>query len=329
MRGIARAAARFAVSFTGAALALSIFSATCAAASYPNKPIRILAGGAAAGPIDIMSRVVFQKLSEQVGQTIVIDNRGGAGGTIATRLAAQATPDGYTLLCNSSQYVVAPSLYKQAGYDPFRDFAPIINAGVSPNIIFAHPSFAATNLQELIALGRKQKLSYGSAGAGSTPHLTGERLLKLMAKLDVTHIPYSSAAPAIQATAGGQVPIGITAMPPAVELVKAGKLRAIVVTSPARMPSLPEIATVAESGFPGYEDYTWIAFFAPARTDKAIVNQLNQQIAAIIKQPDTRKRLTVLGFDPVENTPEQFTAYIKIEVEKWAKVIKESGAKID
>ncbi len=312
--------------FAGACAAHAVAAAT---AQYPIKPVRVLAGGAAGGPIDIMSRVVFQKLSEQVGQTIVIDNRGGAGGTIATRLAAQSSPDGYTLLCNSSQFVVAPSLYKQPGYDPFTDFAPIINAGVSPNLIFAHPSFNAKDLRELIAIGRTKPLSYGSAGAGSTPHLTGERLLKLMAQLPVTHIPYSSAAPAIQAVAGGQVPIGITAMPPAVELIKVGKLRGIAVTSPARMPSLPDVATVAESGFPGYEDYTWIGFFAPTGTSRAIVNQLNQQIAAVLQLPETRKRLAAVGFDPVDNTPEQFTGYIKVEVAKWAQVIKESGARID
>ena len=189
-------------------------TALCSAANhYPTKPIRVLAGGAAAGPIDIMARVVMQKLSEQLGQTIVIDNRGGAGGTIATRLATQATPDGHTLLCNSSQFVVAASLYRQPGYDPYKDFAPIINAGSSPNMIFVHPSVAATSLPELLTLGKTKKLVYGSAGAGSTPHLTGERLLKLMAKLEVTHIPYSSAAPAILAVTGGQVPVGITAMP--------------------------------------------------------------------------------------------------------------------
>jgi len=312
--------------FAGPCAAHAVAAAT---AQYPIKPVRVLAGGAAGGPIDIMSRVVFQKLSEQVGQTIVIDNRGGAGGTIATRLAAQSSPDGYTLLCNSSQFAVAPSLYKQPGYDPFTDFAPIINAGVSPNLIFAHPSFNAKDLRELIAIGRTKPLSYGSAGAGSTPHLTGERLLKLMAQLPVTHIPYSSAAPAIQAVAGGQVPIGITALPPAVELIKVGKLRGIAVTSPARMPSLPDVATVAESGFPGYEDYTWIGFFAPTGTSRAIVNQLNQQIAAVLQLPETRKRLAAVGFDPVDNTPEQFTGYIKVEVAKWAQVIKESGARID
>jgi tripartite-type tricarboxylate transporter receptor subunit TctC len=313
-----------------AIVASASISLSCSAATaYPTKPIRVLAGGAAGGPIDIMARVVMQKLAEQAGQPIVIDNRGGAGGTIATRLAAQASADGYTLLCNSSQFAVAPSLYRQAGYDPYKDFAPIINAGTSPNMIFAHPSLAATTLPELLALGKTRKLVYGSAGTGSTPHLTGERLLKLMARLEVTHIPYSSAAPAVQAVAGGQVPVGITAMPPTVELIKAGKLRGIAVTSLARMPSLPDVGTVAEAGFPGYEDYTWIAFFAPAGTPKRIVDQLNRQIALILQLPDTKKRLAALGFDAMENTPEQFTAYIRIEVAKWAKVIKESGARAD
>ncbi len=312
-----------------AAAAVLLTAGAARAADYPARPIRVLAGGAAGGPIDLMSRVVMQKLAEQFGQTIVIDNRGGAGGTIATRLAAQGAPDGYTLLCNSSQYVVAPSLYKTPGYDPFKDFEPIINAGSTPNVIFAHPGVAAKNLQELIALGRKQKISYGSAGTGSTPHLTGERLLKLLAKLDVTHIPYSSAAPAIQAVAGGQVLVGITAMPPTVELIRTGKLRGITVTSLQRMPSIPDVATVAESGFPGYEDYTWIGFFAPARTPKSIVTQLNQKIAAITREADARKRLAALGFDPVDNDPEQFTKYIRVEVTKWAQVIKESGARVE
>lgn len=305
------------------------YAATTAGETYPVKPIRVLAGGAAGGPIDIMARVVGQKLSDRLGQSLIIDNRGGAGGTIATRIAAQGVPDGYTLLCNSSQYAVAASLYKNPGYDPFKDFAPIINAGVSPNIIFVNPSVTANNLQELIALGKTRKLSYGSAGAGTTPHLTGERLLKILAGLDITHIPYSSAAPAVLAVAAGQVPIGLTAMPPTVPLIKSGKIRGIAVTSPQRMPSLPEVATVAESGFPGYEDYTWIAFFAPASTPKAIVDKLNSSIAAILQLPDTKERLAALGFDAVNNTPQQFTAYIREEVTKWAKVIKESGARVD
>ena len=313
------------------ALAIAVFAAGAATAAddYPNKPIRVLAGGAAGGPIDIMARVVGQKLADLLNQSIVIDNRGGAGGTIATRIAAQGVPDGYTLLCNSSQYAAAASLYRDPGYDPFKDFAPIINAGVSPNMIFVHPSVAANNLQELIALGRKQKLSYGSSGAGSTPHLTGERLLKLMAKLDVTHIPYSSAAPAMLAVAAAQIPVGLTAMPPTVPLIKSGKIRGIAVTSPQRMPSLPEVGTVAEQGFPGYEDYTWIGFFAPTGTPKARVVRLNTEIARIVAMPEVKERLAVLGFDPVSNDVAQFTDYIREEVTKWAKVIKESGARVD
>ncbi len=300
-----------------------------AAGAWPTKTIRILAAGPTGGPIDVMSRLVGQKLSEQLGQSVVIDNRAGAGGTLATRIAVSATPDGHTLLCNSSQYAAAYSLYKEPGYNAFKDFAPIINAGTTPNIIFVTPSTPAKNLTELIALGKKQKLQYGSAGAGSTPHLTGERLLKLLAGLDIQHVPYNGATPAVLATASGQVPIGLTAMPPSVPMIKSGKVRAVAVTSPQRMPSLPEVGTVAEQGFPGYEDYTWIAYFAPAGTPKAIVDKLNRSISAIVTAPDSRERLSALGFDPVNNSAEQFTAYIKIEVSKWAKVIKESGARID
>ena len=310
--------------------AAALCSLSCFAAdTWPTKTIRVLAAGAAGGPIDIMSRLIGQRLTDQLGQPIVVDNRSGAGGTLATRIAVTATPDGHTLLCNSSQYVVGVSLYKDPGYDAFKDFAPIINAGTSPNIIFVNPATPAGNLKDLIALGKKQKLQYGSAGAGSTPHLTGERLLKLMAGLDIQHVPYSSAMPAILATASAQVPIGLTAMPPTVQLIKSGRIRGIAVTSPQRMPSLPDVGTVAEQGFPGYEDYTWIAFFAPAGTPKTVVDKLNRSIGAIVVSPDAKERLSALGFDPVNNTPEQFTTYIKVEVDKWAKVIKESGAKVD
>ena len=317
------------VTVTLAALCSTPAFAASANEGWPSKTIRVLAAGAAGGPIDIMSRVVMQKLSDQLGQSIVIDNRGGAGGTLATRIAVSAAPDGHTLLCNSSQYAAAYSLYKDPGYNAFKDFAPIINAGTTPNIIFVNPGTAAKNLTELIALGKKQKLQYGSAGAGSTPHLTGERLLKLMAGLDIQHVPYSSAMPAILATASNQVPIGLTAMPPSIPLIKSGRIRAVAVTSLQRMPSLPDVGTVAEQGFPGYEDYTWIAFFAPAGTPKAIVDKLNKSIGAIVVMPESRERLSALGFDPVNNTADQFAAYIKMEVAKWAKVIKESGAKAD
>ena len=314
----------------GALATAALCSANAFAAdTWPTKTIRVLAAGAAGGPIDIMSRLVMQRLSEQLGQSIVIDNRGGGGGTIATRIAVTATPDGHTLLCNSSQFVASYSLYKDPGYNAYTDFAPIINAGSTPNIIFVTPTTPAKSLQELIALGRKQKLQFGSAGAGTTPHLTGERLLKIMAKLNIEHIPYSSAMPAILATVSGQVPIGLTAMPPTVQLIKGGRIRGIAVTSPQRMPSLPDVGTVAEQGFPGYEDYTWIAFFAPAKVPKPIVDRLNRAIAGIIAVPEVKEKLGALGFDPVNNTPEQFTIYVREEVTKWARVIKESGAKVD
>jgi tripartite-type tricarboxylate transporter receptor subunit TctC len=266
--------------------------AVCAAAandSWPNKTIRVIAAGAAGGPIDIMSRVVMAKLSEQLGQSIVIDNRAGAGGTLATRVAVSANSDGHTLLCNSSQYVAAYSLYKDPGYNAYKDFAPVINAGHSPNIIFVNPSTPAKNLQELIALGKTKKLQYGSAGAGSTPHLTGERLLKIISRLDIEHIPYSSAMPAVLATISGQVPIGLTAMPPTVPLIKSGKIRGIAVTSLQRNPGLPDVGTVAEQGFPGYEDYTWIAYFAPAGVPKPIVARLNKNIGDIVQMPEVKR----------------------------------------
>jgi tripartite-type tricarboxylate transporter receptor subunit TctC len=271
----------------------------------------------------------MQKLSEQLGQAIVVDNRAGAGGTVGTRVALLANQDGHTLMCNSSQYVASYGLYKDPGYNAYKDFIPIINAGTSPNIIFAHPATPAKDLKELIALAKTKKLQYGSAGAGSTPHLTGERLLKLMNKLDVEHVPYSSAMPAVLATVAAQVPVAITAMPPTVELIKAGRLRGIAVTSQQRMPALPQVGTVAEQGFPGYEDYTWIGFFAPTGVPKTIVARLNKQIGEIVLMPDVKTRLAAAGFDPVTNTPEQFAKYVTDEIIKWGRVIKESGAKAD
>lgn len=320
--------------FVSAAAAVAAWYSTAGFSAYandnwPSKTIRVLAAGAAGGPIDIMSRVVMAKLSDQLGQSIVTDNRGGAGGTLATRIAVTAVADGHTLLCNSSQFPAAFSLYKDPGYNAYKDFAPIINAGSSPNIIFVNPSTLAKDLKELIALGRTKKLQYGSAGAGSTPHLTGERLLKILSKLDIEHVPYSSAMPAVLATASGQVPIGLTAMPPSVPLIKSGKIRGIAVTSQQRNAGLPDVGTVAEQGFPGYEDYTWIGFFAPAGVPKSIVARLNKSIGEIVLMPDVKPRLTALGFDPVSNTPEHFAKYVNEEITKWAKVIKESGAKAD
>ena len=303
-------------------------AAQAAEPAYPNRPLRFLVPHAPGGPTDIMARVVGQKLSETGGWTVVIDNRPGAGGNIGTAMVARATPDGYTILVNSSAFAVNVSLFRNPGYDP-KDFAPIINGGVIPNIIFVHPSVPAATLKELIALGKSKQLSYASAGMGTTPHLTAERLLKTLAGLDITHIPYNGAALAANAVVAGEVPVGSAAVTAPAPLIKAGRLKAIVVTSLQRSPALPDVPTVAESGFPGYEDYTWIAFFAPRGTPRAVVVKLNADITTALRVPAVKERLATLGFDFTSNTPEQFADYLKIEVVKWAKVVRESGARVD
>lgn len=300
-----------------------------AADTYPSRPIRFLVPQPPGGPTDVMGRVVGQRLTEALGQPVVLENRPGAGGNIGTVLAARATPDGYTILLQSSAYAVNPSLYSKAGYDPIKDFVPIINGGSIPNLIFAHPTLPANNLQELIALGKKQKLMYASSGTGTTPHLTAELLLKTMAGLDITHISFGGAAPAVNGVVAGQVLLGATALTAPVPLIKAGRLKGIVVTSPQRTPALPDVPTAAESGFPGYVDYTWIAFFAPAGTPRAIVDKLNREIAKTLQISAVRERLAALGFDPQPNTPEEFAAFLKTEIVKWAKVVKASGARAD
>jgi tripartite-type tricarboxylate transporter receptor subunit TctC len=298
------------------------------AKNYPSRPLRFLVPHAPGGPTDIMARVVAQRLTETAGWTVVIDNRPGAGGNIGTAMVARASSDGYTILCNSSAFAVNVTLFSKPGYDP-KDFAPVINGGVIPNIIFVHPSFPATSLQEMIKVGKSKKLSYASAGMGTTPHLTAERLLKTMAGLDIAHIPYNGAGLAANAVMAGEVPVGSAAVTAPAPLIKAGRLRGIVVTSLQRSGALPGVPTVAESGFPGYEDYTWIAFFAPRGTPRAIVEKLNADIAATLQVPVVKERLATLGFDFVPNTPDQFGDYLNREVVKWAKVVRESGARAD
>lgn len=310
------------------AAGLALASGLAAAQSYPSRPLRLLVPHAPGGPTDVMARVVGQRLTESLGWTVVVDNRPGAGGNIGTALVARANADGHTILVNSSAFAVNVTLFRNPGYDP-KDFAPVINGGVIPNLLFAHPSLPADTLQELIQLGRTKKLSYASAGIGTTPHLTVERLLKTMAKLDVTHIPYNGAALAANAVVANEVALGSAAVTAPAPLIRAGRLKGIAVTSLTRTPALPEVATVAESGFPGYEDYTWIAFFAPRGTPRAVVAKLNAEIAAALQVPAVKERLAPLGFEFAPNTPEQFSAYLEREIAKWGKVVRDSGARVD
>lgn len=313
-----------------AAVALSLFLAASAVAqTYPERPVRFLVPYGPGGPTDVIARIVGQRLSELVGRPVVIENRPGATGNIGTTLVARAQPDGHTVLVHTTAFAVNPSLFRDAGYDPIKQFTPVIVAGSTPNMLFAHPSVPVRTLKELIALAKAKPLSYASPGPGTTPHLTAEMLLRTLYHVDVVQVPYTSGAAAAAAVVGGQVPIGCLAMPSVVPHAKAGKLRGIVVTSGQRTPAMPEVPTVAESGHPGYEDYTWVAFFAPSGTPRAIVEKLNAEIARLLKEPAVNQRLAVLGFDHSPNTPDEFEQYLRREVVKWAKVVKDTGARVD
>ena len=316
---------RIVISFI--ALLLSVASI---AQTYPNKPVRIIVPFATGGPTDSMARILAQKLTESMGQSYVVENRAGAGGNIGMGMGAKATPDGYTLTMVSSSFVVNPSLYANVPYDAYKDFLPISLAGASPNLIVVHPSVPAKTVQELIALIRANpgKYSFAHPGVGTTPHLSGE-LLRLSFNIDMVSAPFGGAGPAITSVLAGHTPVGVTALPPAMAHVKSGALRALAVTSAKRNPELPDVPTLAEAGVSGQEAETMQGLLVPAGTPKAIVDRLNQEIVKIVNQPDTRAKLTSMGFDIVGNTPDQFTTYIQTEVNRWGKVIRDAKIKVD
>ena len=292
------------------------------AATYPNHPVKVIVPFAAAGPTDVIARMLAQRLSERLGQQFYVENHAGAGGNLGMGMAAREPADGYSLLVVSSSFVVNPSLYAKAPYDPYKDFAPVTLAAASPNIVVVHPSVPARSVQELIDLVRANpgKYSYAMPGAGTTPHLGGE-LFKLSLKLDMTTIPFGGAGPAIQSTTAGHTLIAFTALPPAAPLVQAGQLRALAVTSAKRSPALPDVPTMTEAGVPGQEADTMQGVLAPAGTPLPVIDKLNGEIVKILALPDVQKQLDQLGFVPVADTPAEFAARIKQEVGRWAKVI--------
>jgi tripartite-type tricarboxylate transporter receptor subunit TctC len=300
------------------------------AQTWPTHPVRIIVPFAPGGPTDVMARILAQKLSESLGQQFVVENRAGAGGNIGMNLAAKAAPDGYTILFASSSYVVNPSLYAKAGYDPYKDFAPVTVAAASPNVLVVHPSVAAKNVQELVALVRANagKFNYAQPGTGTTPHLSGE-LFRLAFKLDLVNVPFNGAGPAVTATLGNQTPVAFVAVPPAMPHVRSGALRALAVTSARRTASLPDVPTMGESGAAGQEAETMQGVLFPAAIPREIVERLHREIVRAVALPEVKERLSALGFDPVANTPEEFAAYIRAEVDKWAKVIREANIKIE
>lgn len=293
------------------------------AQAYPNKPIRVIIPFAAAGPADIIGRLAGQKLSEALGQPVVIDNRGGAGGNVGTAAAAKSPADGYTVLITSSAFAVNVTLSPNAGFDPLQDFIPVAVIAKQPNLIFVHPSVPAKTLAELLALGKTRKLAFGTPGSGTTPHLTAENLFNLDSKLDMTPIHFRGAGLMIAGVAAGEPSVGSGAISGPLALVKAGRLRPLAVSSATRVPTLPEVPTFAESGFPGVTDETWIAVFVPTGTPPAVVQRLNDAVNQMLKAPDVLERLAAVAFEPVGGTPAQFSAYLKTEITKWGKVVRD------
>ena len=313
-----------------ACVAALVLASASEAQTWPARPVRMIVPFAPGGPTDVMARVLSQKLSEALGHQFVVENRAGAGGNIGMTLVAKAAPDGYTVLVASSSYVVNPSLYANAGYDPYKDFAPVTVAAASPNVLVVHPSVPARTVQELVALVKANpgKHNYAQPGTGTTPHLSGE-LFRLAFKLDIVNVPFGGAGPAVASAVGNQTPIAFVALPPAAPHIKSGSLRALALTSAKRIPSLPDVPTMAESGAPDQEAETMQGVLLPAGTPREIVDRLHREIVRAVALPDVRERLAALGFEPVANTPEEFAVYIRSEVNKWAKVIREANIKIE
>ena len=313
-----------------ALVTLMLSAATALAQGYPTKPVRVIVGFAAGGPTDVIARIVAQKLSESLHQQFVVENLPGAGGNLASGQVARAPGDGYTIMVISTGFVVNPSLYARVPYDPIKDFAPVTLVAASPNVVVVNPSVPAKTIPELVQLIRDNpgKYSYAGPGVGSTPHLSGE-LFRLAFKLDLTHVPFTGAGPAIQSTMGGHTPIAFTALPPALGAVKEGQLRALGVAAEKRVAALPDLPTFAQQGVKDQEADTLTGVVVPAATPKEIVNLLHREIAKAVAQPDVKEKLSVLGFNPIANTPEEFGARIKTEIEKWGKVVRDAKLRIE
>jgi tripartite-type tricarboxylate transporter receptor subunit TctC len=307
----------------------ALLAGNALAQTYPSKPVRMLVAFPPGGPVDIVARLVGPKLGEALGQPVVVENKVGASGNIATTEVAKSAPDGYTLLIHSSAYAVNPTLYSNAGYDPAKDLAAVAVVASQANIILVNASFPANTLEELRQKMLAGKLAFGSPGSGTTPHLTAQNLFHVRWKADVTHIPFKGAGPMIPAVLGGEPPIGCMAGSAPMANIKAGKFRALAVSSAQRLAQLPDVPTLGELGYKGMEDYTWVGVFAPAGTPTDILQKLNAEIVRIANDAETKKRLETLAFDVTAAPLRETSDYVRDEVAKWAKVVKETGAKVD
>jgi len=312
----------------GIGIAALAFANTVSAQPYPSHQVRIIVPFAAGGPTDVVARILAQKLSDDTGRAFIVENHPGAGGNIGMGMVAMAPADGSTILVASSSFVVNPSLYGKLSYDPVKDFIPITNIGVSPNVLMVNPSLSAKTVGELEKLIRANpgKYNFASPGIGTTPHLSGE-LFRLSLGVDLVHVPFNGAGPAINSVIGGHTPIGFTALTTAVQQANAGTLRALAVTGAKRSPALPEVPTMAEAGLPNQEAYTWQGVLVPARTPKEIVDFLYRALRKVVAQPEVKERFAALGFEPVVNSPDEFAAQVKADIAKWGKVIHDAGIK--
>jgi len=308
-------------------LGAQLAAGTCAAQGYPTKPVRFLVGFPPGGTNDILARALAPKLSEYLGQPVVIENRGGASTAIATELAARSAPDGYTILLNAAGHATNPALMK-LNFDSIRDFAFITLVAESQNLLVLHPSVPARTVKDLIAVSKRRpgEINYGSSGMGTTPHLSAE-LFQNMTGAKWVHIPYKGSGIGLTALLAGEISLYFANVPSVIRHVQAGKLRPIALSGPKRTAAVPGIPTVAESGLPGFEVTSWFGVSAPARTPRPIVDRLNGDIVRALNTPDLRERLLGMGADPVGNTPEQYTAFVQNEIVKWGKVIKAAGIK--
>jgi len=297
---------------------------------YPNKSIRVIVPVLPGGGTDFIARPIGVKLGAALGQSVIIDNRGGANGNLGTELAAKAPADGYTLLIVSATLVVNPSLYRNLAYDPVKDFAPITQLMARAYILLLNPALPVKTVKEFIALAKSKKggITYSSGGTGGGGHL-GMELLRVSAVFDATHVPYKGAGPALIDLMGGQVDATIVAVPAGLPHVRTGRARAIAVTSLKRSPLMPDLPTLAESGVPGYDLVSWDGMLAPAGTSRSIVTRLHEEVSRILKLPDVAERILADGGDPIGSTPQEFASFVRTEILKWERVIRQSGAKVE